>query len=152
MNNPKVSVIIPVYNTEPWLKECLDSVLRQTMAGFEVICVDDGSTDRSGAILKDYAARDARFCVISQKNKGQSAARNAGINVARGTYIYFLDSDDYIEPDLLETACRELDKKKLDIVFFDTVVFGETGISRETVDIKNKYYSYDYFYNKKDFL
>ena len=141
MNNPKVSVIIPVYNTQPWLKECLDSVLRQTMADFEVICVDDGSTDRSGDILREYAAKDARFCVISQKNKGQSAARNAGINIARGTYIYFLDSDDYIEPDLLETACRELDNKKLDIVFFDTVVFGETGISQETVDIKNKYYT-----------
>ncbi len=141
MDNPKVSVIIPVYNTEPWLKECLESVLRQTMADFEVVCVDDGSTDRSGAVLREYAAKDARFSVISQNNKGQSAARNAGLNAARGTYIYFLDSDDYIEPDLLETACRKLDNKNLDIVFFDTAVFGETGISRETVDTKNKYYT-----------
>ena len=141
MNNPKVSVIIPVYNTEPWLKECLDSVLCQTMADFEVICVDDGSTDRSGDVLREYAAKDARFCVISQRNQGQSAARNAGLNIAWGEYIFFLDSDDYIEPDLLETACRELDKKKLDMVFFDTVVFGEKGISQEAVDIKNKYYT-----------
>ena len=140
MNNPKISVIIPVYNTEPWLKECLDSVLHQTMVDFEVICVDDGSTDRSSAVLQEYATKDARFCVISQNNQGQSAARNAGLKIARGTYIYFLDSDDYIEPDLLETACRESDAKNLDIVIFDMIVFGEAGISQKTVDIKNKYY------------
>ncbi len=141
MGNPKVSVIIPVYNTQPWLKECLDSVLRQTMDDFEVICVDDGSTDGSGFILREYAARDDRFAVIFQKNGGQSAARNAGLTIARGEYIYFLDSDDYIEPDLLEQACRELDDKDLDIVFFDTVVFGDPGIDQKEVDTRNKYYT-----------
>lgn len=140
MNNPKVSVIIPIYNTQPWLKECLDSVLRQTLVDFEVICVDDGSTDSSGDVLREYATKDARFVVISQTNQGQSVARNAGLKVARGKYIYFLDSDDFIEPDLLETACGELENKNLDIVFFDTIVFGEKGISQETVDKKNKYY------------
>lgn len=140
MNNPKVSVIIPVYNTEPWLEECLDSVLRQTMDDFEIVCVDDGSTDRSDEILREYAAKDARISVISQRNQGQSVARNTGLNVAQGKYIYFLDSDDYIEPDLLESACRESDSKNLDIVFFDTIVFGEAGINQETVDIKNKAY------------
>ena len=140
MKSPKVSVIIPVYNTQPWLKECLDSVLRQTMADFEVICVDDGSTDQSGAVLQEYAAKDARFSVFSQSNQGQSAARNAGIKIARGQYIYFLDSDDYIEPDLPETVCRRLDNENLDIVFFDVHVFGEKGIQQEFVNQKNKRY------------
>ncbi len=138
---PKVSVIIPVYNTQSWLKECLDSVLRQTMDDFEVICVNDGSTDHSGSILREYAAKDTRFSVVSQSNQGQSAARNTGLKAARGQYIYFLDSDDYIEPDLLETACRELDSKDLDIVFFDTYVFGEKGIKQEEIDVRNEYYT-----------
>ena len=141
MNNPKVSVIIPVYNTQFWLRECLDSVLRQTLGDFEVICVDDGSTDRSASILQEYAKKDARFRIIFQENQGQSAARNAGLKAARGEYIYFLDSDDYIEPDLLETACRELDNKNLDIVLFDTHIFGEKGIAREEVDRRINYYT-----------
>ncbi len=141
MCNPKVSVIIPVYNTQPWLRECLDSVLRQTMEQFEVVCVNDGSTDQSGSILQEYAARDGRFSIITQSNRGQSAARNAGLKVARGEYVYFLDSDDYIEPDLLELTCRESDDKNLDIVFFDTVVFGDPGIDPREVDIRNHYYT-----------
>ena len=127
MSTPKVSVIIPVYNTQPWLRECLDSVLCQTLGDFEVICVDDGSTDQSGSILQDYAAKDSRFHILSQSNKGQSAARNAGLKVARGEYVYFLDSDDYIEPDLLETACQEMDSKNLDIVFFDNATPGNNS-------------------------
>ena len=141
MSTPKVSVIIPVYNTQPWLRECLDSVLCQTLGDFEVICVDDGSTDQSGSILQDYAAKDSRFHILSQSNKGQSAARNAGLKVARGEYVYFLDSDDYIEPDLLETACQEMDSKNLDIVFFDTRVFADKGIPQKEVDKRTAYYT-----------
>lgn len=141
MKNPKISIIVPVYNTQPWLTDCLDSVLRQTMDDFEVICVDDGSTDGSGLILQEYAAKDSRVLIISQSNQGVSAARNKGLEAARGEYIYFLDSDDYIESDLLETACRELDSKNLDLVFFDTHVFGERGIKQSEIDKRVTYYT-----------
>ena len=92
---PKFSVIIPVYNVALYLRECLDSVLAQTFTDWEAICVDDGSTDGSGAILDKYAAQDNRFCVIHQKNAGVSAARNAALDVARGEWIAYLDADDF---------------------------------------------------------
>ncbi len=140
MTRIKVSVIIPVYNSVKYLNECLDSVLKQTLKEIEIICVDDGSNDGSGILLKEYATRDDRIVLFSQTNKGVSTARNVGIQAAKGEYIYFLDSDDYIEPDTLETACREMDIKNLDIVYFDTYAFGEGGISEEIVENKNKVY------------
>jgi len=94
---PTFSIIIPVYNVAPYLRECLDSVLAQTFIGWEAICVDDGSTDGSGAILDEYAGKDSRFKVIHQANAGVSAARNAALEVARGDWICFLDADDYFE-------------------------------------------------------
>lgn len=90
----KFSIIIPVYNVDPYLRECLDSVLSQTFSDWEAICVDDGSTDGSGAILDEYAEKDARFRVIHQKNAGVSAARNVALDCARGEWIGFLDADD----------------------------------------------------------
>ena len=102
INNPKVSVIIPVYNVEKYLRECLDSVLNQTLTDIEIICINDGSTDNSLQILEEYAAKDKRFIVISQENQGQSIARNRGIDIANGDYIFFLDSDDYLNNNILE--------------------------------------------------
>ena len=90
----KISVIIPVYNTERYLPRCLDSVLSNTYDNLEVICINDGSTDNSINILDNYKVSDERVVVINQKNSGVSAARNAGINVATGEYIAFIDSDD----------------------------------------------------------
>lgn len=147
MNNPKVSVIIPVYNTKPWIKDCLDSVLRQTMDDFEVVCVDDGSTDGSGLFLQEYAAKGSRVLIVSQSNQGVSAARNSGLNSARGQYVLFLDSDDYIEPDLLETVCSELDNQCLDIVFFDARVFGDRGITQGAVDESSTYFTMNQKYS-----
>ena len=92
----KVSVIIPVYNTEKYLRNCLNSIITQTLIEIEIICINDGSTDSSLEILREYAQRDDRFVLISQTNKGQSFARNKGIDVARGEYIAFVDSDDYL--------------------------------------------------------
>ena len=89
-----VSIIIPVYNVETYLRQCLDSVLAQTLKDIEVIVVDDGSTDNSPAICDEYAARDTRVKVIHQSNAGRSAARNAALRIARGEYIGFVDSDD----------------------------------------------------------
>ncbi len=99
---PLVSVIVPAYNVERWIERCVESVLAQTLSDLEVIVVDDGSPDNAGALADALAARDPRVRVIHQKNAGLSAARNVGIEAARGSLLYFLDSDDYIDPDCLE--------------------------------------------------
>jgi len=100
--SPFFSIIIPVYNVAPYLRECLDSVIAQTFTDWEAICVDDGSTDGSGAILDEYAAKDKRFRVIHQKNAGVSAARNAALDIASGKWFLFLDGDDVLRNDGLE--------------------------------------------------
>lgn len=98
----KLSVIIPVYNCERYLKECLDSIRAQTFKDFEAICVDDGSTDSTAAILEEFAALDPRFKVIHQPNGGQGKARNTGLDNAKGDYIAFVDADDWVEPNYFE--------------------------------------------------
>ncbi|MCR4763264.1 MAG: glycosyltransferase [Lachnospiraceae bacterium] len=123
--SPKVSVIIPVYNVEPYLRECLDSVIGQTLKDIEIICVDDGSADGSPAILEEYRQRDPRITVLTQENRGQSAARNRGMDVARGEYLYFIDSDDYVDPDLLEKTTALADEMKLDILVSGLECFAE---------------------------
>lgn len=102
MHDTKISVIIPVYNVEQHLEKCLESVIHQTHRNLEIILVDDGSKDRSGAICDAYAAKDARIQCVHQENAGVSRARNVGIELAEGDYYHFLDSDDYIEPDTYE--------------------------------------------------
>ena len=106
---PFFSIIIPVYNVAPYLRECLDSVLAQTFTDWEAICVDDGSTDGSGAILDEYAAKDSRFRVFHQPNAGVSAARNKALDAARGAWIGFLDADDVLSKDWLETVSTGID-------------------------------------------
>lgn len=108
---PKVSVIVPLYNLAKYLPKCLDSLVRQTLRGIEIICVDDGSTDDSGKIADEYAAQDNRIRVIHQENSGASAAMNNGMAAALGEYIGFVDADDYVDLDFYETlytaACEE---------------------------------------------
>ena len=99
---PQISVIVPVYKVEKYLHECVDSILSQTFRGFELILVDDGSPDNCGAICDEYAGKDARIRVIHQENQGLSGARNSGIDVARGEYITFIDSDDLVDERYLE--------------------------------------------------
>ena len=94
---PKISVVVPVYNVEKYLNRCLDSLCTQTFTDIEIICINDGSSDSSGKILAEYAARDKRFIVINKKNTGVSAARNDGIKRACGEYIHFMDADDFID-------------------------------------------------------
>lgn len=103
---PIISVIIPVYNVEIYLCGCLDSLLAQTFSNYEAICVNDGSTDNSLSILESYMAWDKRIKIINQSNQGLSCARNTGMDAARGAYIFFLDSDDYIHPQALEFLYR----------------------------------------------
>ena len=102
MEEIKVSIIIPVYNTSKYLKQCLDSVINQTLQEIEIICIDDGSTDDSLLILEEYWQRDKRIKILTQKHKKQGAARNYGISIANGEYIGFVDSDDWCEPDMFE--------------------------------------------------
>lgn len=108
MRTPLISVIIPVYNVEKYLRRCLDSVIAQTYQSLEIICVDDGSIDDSGKICDQYAVRDARIKVIHQENQGLSAARNRGLDAAEGEYIAFVDSDDYILEDMYKKMLDKL--------------------------------------------
>ena len=99
---PLISVIVPIYNVEKYLPQCIESILRQTYTNLEIILVDDGSPDSCPQICDDYAAKDSRIKVIHQANSGVSAARNSGLKIAKGKYIGFIDGDDYIEPDMYE--------------------------------------------------
>lgn len=130
-----ISVIIPVYNVEKYLAECVESVLNQSYTDYEVILVDDGTTDSSGRMCDEYARKDPRIRVIHRPNGGLSAARNTGLDVARGEYVYFLDSDDYIEPCALEHLAAKAEQEQADVVFFDGYVFfdeceEDNGVSR----------------------
>lgn len=136
---PKISVIIPVYNVKKYLAECLDSVLNQTFQDFEIICVDDGSTDNSLDILKKYAEKDKRIKIFSQKNKGLSGARNTGLENISGEYCYFLDSDDYIENDLFEYAMKVFDTFDIDYFAFRSLPFGEDDEITQSVDDMRNY-------------
>ena len=108
---PKVSIIIPVYNNAPYLNECLGSVIRQTVRDIEIICVNDGSTDRSLEILNEYAIKDDRIKVITQQNSGVSNARNKALDNCNGEYVCFVDSDDYIEKDFCEKLLAKFNKE-----------------------------------------
>ena len=138
----KVSVIVPVYNVEDYLKECLDSIINQTLRDIEIICIDDCGTDNSINILKEYAKKDDRIRIISHKeNKGLGPARNTGINEAKGEYISFIDSDDYISRDYLENLYNTIIKYDTDIVSTINIkrVVGK-AISLYSINI-NKYLS-----------
>ena len=115
---PKISIIIPMYNVEKYLRRCLDSVLNQTFADWQAICVDDGSPDNSGKIAAEYAAQDKRFVVVHKENGGLSDARNAGMPYATGEYIMYLDSDDFIHPQTMEIAYAVAQRDNADVVSY----------------------------------
>ena len=123
---PLVSVIIPVFNTEDYLGQCLDSAVNQTLKDIEIICINDGSTDHSPAILEEYQAKDPRVVIISQDNRGLSAARNCGMIKARGKYVYFLDSDDYVDSETLKRSTELAEKNDLDAVVFGFEQFADS--------------------------
>ena len=106
-----ISIIVPVYNAAPYLPQCLDSLVNQTYRDIEIICVNDGSTDNSLDILKAYAERDSRILVIHQENQGLSDARNKGLENARGEWVMFVDSDDWIGTDCCKTLLSHTDKQ-----------------------------------------
>lgn len=122
---PKVSIIIPVYNAEKYLNQCLESLCNQTLTDFEVVCINDGSTDSSLEILQDFASKDSRFIIIDKKNEGQGVARNIAIKQAKGEYLLCLDSDDWLETDALEKAYNKIKIDNTDILFFDVYNYSE---------------------------
>lgn len=122
-----ITVVIPVYNVENYLKKCVESVERQTFTDFEIILVDDGSSDSSGALCDELAALHGNIRVIHQENKGLGGARNTGIDNCNTEFIMFLDSDDYVHPELLQKCIEAMKKNDCDIVIFDLVSVNETG-------------------------
>ena len=136
----KVSLIISVFNGEKYLRECLDSVIRQTLKEIEVICLNDGSTDKSKEILSEYS-KDCRFKIINQENIGLGASRNKGMELAKGEYIAFLDADDWLVDNALETAYNEAKSKNADITMFQMINYKEnTGEEK-----KNDWFNLDKF-------
>jgi glycosyltransferase involved in cell wall biosynthesis len=125
MKETKVSVIIPIYNAEKYLCQCMDSVVSQTLRDIEIICVDDGSADASLSILQTYAAADDRIRILSQENAGAGAARNRGLREAKGEYLSFLDADDFFEPDMLERAWQKAKAKSAQILVFGSDQYRE---------------------------
>lgn len=116
MNTPKISILVPVYNVEKYIKECLDSIINQTYQNLEIILVNDGSTDNSGNICDEYARKDTRIKVIHQKNQGLATVRNVSVAAATGDYIGFVDSDDFISPDMYKDLVTIAEDKNADIV------------------------------------
>lgn len=142
MKKPRVSVVLPVYNVERYLTQCLDSILAQTFSDFELICVNDGSTDGSPSVLEAYARKDERIRIIHQNNQTLGAARNNGLAAARGKYVIFLDSDDFFKEDMLASCYRKAEETKADIVLFAFCAYLETkktysekrGLRTELID------------------
>ena len=139
----KISIIIPVYNVENYLRHTLNSVISQTYSNLEILCINDGSTDSSLEILQWYAALDSRIKLINQPNKGVSASRNTGLDNATGDFIMFLDSDDFYEPDTVEKAYKSIILNKADIVAFVIRFLNEkeTFTSSFHMDFCKKYYN-----------
>ena len=141
---PKVSVVVPVYNAGPFLGQCLDSLVNQTFQDIEILCVNDGSTDRSLEILEEYAGRDRRIRIFSKKNEGKGAAsaRNLGLKHAVGTYVQFVDSDDFFEPDMIHALAEKAEQVQGDVIvcradYYDEELHEITGEYR-SIDFRHK--------------
>ena len=134
----KISVVIPMYNVEDYLRECLNNIIGQTLKDIEIICVDDGSPDNSAQIVTEYIEKhkDKNIKLIRKPNGGLSSARNAALDVAQGEYVYFIDSDDYIDTDCLELLYKRASEDELEILFFNAVSFFES----EEIKAKNPQY------------
>lgn len=128
----KLSIIIPIYNVEPWIGRCLDSCLNQNLSEdeYEIICVDDGSKDGSMSVVEQYAQKYSNIVMLHQANAGQSAARNHAMRVARGKYIWFVDSDDWVQPHCLQGILDTLEKDLLDVICFSFQFVDEDGTIR----------------------
>ncbi len=136
----KVSVIVPVYNTEKYIKDCLNSITRQSLQDIEIICINDGSTDNSLEVIQEIAKNDLRIKIFSQVNKGPSITRNFGLSVAKGEYVLFVDSDDMLELNAIKYLYSEAKLNNLDILYFDAkAVFETEQLEKEKAAYKTYY-------------
>jgi glycosyltransferase involved in cell wall biosynthesis len=152
VNAPKVSVIVPVYNPGKYLCQCLDTIISQTLKEIEIICVDDGSTDGSAEVLAQYQQKDNRIRIVTQENKGGGPARNTGLEIARGEYLSFLDSDDYFDKDMLRLASKKADETDADVVIFNiyTDDFATGIIKMPTWALEQEYIPHIEVFSKDD--
>lgn len=134
-----VSIVVPIYKVEKYLQECIDSIVNQTYKDLQIILVDDGSPDGCGAICDSAAARDSRILVLHCENGGLSVARNRGMEISRGKYILFVDSDDYLERDAVEVLYKNAENENLEITMYDAISFDETNTGASTDDEIRKY-------------
>lgn len=137
---PELSVIIPVYNVENYLRRCVDSIQKQTLSNLEIILIDDGSTDESGKICDALAKEDSRIRVIHKENEGQGIARNCGLDIALGTYVAFVDSDDFVEKDTYEYTIRQMIKNNAEVACFGYTQDEHDGSIVYQTKIENKIY------------
>ncbi len=142
MKKPIISVIVPVYNVEKYLKNCLDSILNQTFSDIEIICVNDGSTDKSRKILEEYKNQDCRIKIVDKENGGLSSARNAGYKVAQGEFISYIDSDDWVDNTMLEKLYKSMTAYNTDITICAVHQYDE---SKGKIDDSNPYYTLGFF-------
>ena len=138
--SPKVSVIIPIYNTAPYLPQALDSICNQTLQELQIILINDGSTDTSQEIIEAYAQKDSRIEWVTQANAGQGRARNVGLKKAVADYVYFMDSDDMLQEDCLEQSYRLCEEEELDYVTFDAESFDSSTKEIDYVSYSRKNY------------
>lgn len=143
----KVSVIVPIYNVEKYIGECVQSVMKQTLKDIEILCVNDGTPDNSMDIVKKLAKADERIEIINKENGGLSSARNAGLEHAKGEYVLFLDSDDYLIPEALEELYKYVSENQLDNIYFDACSFFETEEIHQTQKKYETYYQRNESYN-----
>ena len=139
-DHPKISVVIPIYNVEDYLGDCLKSIIGQTLKNLQIICVNDGSTDNSASILLEHSKSDHRIEIISQKNRGLSCARNIGAASATGEYIYFMDSDDILDTEALESLYTKADVDDLDLLCFNAEPFTEDKLFANKRESLARYY------------
>lgn len=140
--NTYLSVIVPVYNVEKFLHRCVDSILNQTFADFEIILIDDGSTDSSAQICDDFAKKNSRIKVFHQKNSGVSVARNVGVDAAKGDYITFVDSDDWLEPEMYREMVSVVDKRpEVEVVMCDFFTIKKNLKEEISAEIRKGYFS-----------
>lgn len=150
---PKISIVIPVYNSAKYLRECLDSICNQSFEDWEIIAIDDGSRDESAAILDEYAGHDKRIRVIHKPNGGVSAARNDGLSAATGEYVLFVDSDDWLENDALEVAVGASENGKADVVVTDHFVWNEAFAGKvDVVEPVKRFFAQEFITDSRDVI
>lgn len=133
-----ISIIIPVYNASDYLEQCIESIINQTYIDFEIIIINDGSTDSSQTICKNYAEKDKRIIIVNEKNSGVSVARNRGLEIASGEWITFVDADDYFLPNALQTLYERAIQTKADIVLANAVKLKNNKISKPILQLSNQ--------------